>query len=667
MSFKILLRTFLLVAFLCALAVNAFAQCGGVFFKTTNREIYASFPFVQFGTESSPVLSRHKDINGDGKVDLVGGGLLNNQIYVAPGEGGGNFGTPVYFWLPNPSEFYVEDFTGDGLKDFLVQTYDTFPRKFQIYRNDGNLSFTPLALTETTGAFETVRNVVDINNDNRADILFTSTYRLANADGTFGAPVTVQTFGVDFSFPIDFNNDGYKDFVQAWSATLAIAYNNGNGNFTAGPTLATIGTGNDGAILAVADFNNDSKPDILARNTSQVYFYISNSQGGYNGSFYPINSSVAHIFTAADFTGDGFKDVLVKASSFNSLMNPTKPATLLINNGAGVFTASSTEAAARSFSLGDLDGDNKADLLLSNNNTYSGMWLGENQIHFQKNVCQRPSRTKIVDFDGDNLTDRAFFRASDGRWRFRKSSDNSIVTLNWGLSGDIPQPGDFDGDRKTDVAVYRPSNGTWYIVNSSNGAFTIARFGTAEDKPVASDFNGDGATDIAVYRPSDGNWYVYFIASEQYSITHFGIAEDKPVPEDFDADGKTDLAVFRPSTGTWYYLKSSDGNSVALRWGIPTDIPLPADFDGDGKADLNVFRPSEQKWYLLKSTDSQLVDLRFGTTGDVPQISDWDGSGTFDLAIYRPDAKLWYWTINNLSTDFGEPGEIPVSSTLRAE
>ena len=331
-------KNILFIVFLSgSFILNVFAQCEGVFFKTTNREIYASSPLANFAPEFSPVMSLQKDITGDGKIDLIGGGILQNEIYIAPGEGNGNFGALIRLSRPNQSAFYVEDFTGDGLKDFLIQISTNTPT-YRIYRNNGGgTSFTPLAPTALPNGFEIVRNVVDINNDNRADIMFDNNFRLANADGTFAPPITI---GIDFKFPIDFNNDGFTDFVQVRNSTLlSIAYNNGNGTFTLGPGMTTIG--NNAAILAVADFNNDSKPDILARNSSQAFFYISSFNNGYFESTYPINPDTANIFMAADFTGDGFKDVLIKpAQNLLSSMNPTKPAMLLTNNGSGIFTVS---------------------------------------------------------------------------------------------------------------------------------------------------------------------------------------------------------------------------------------------------------------------------------------------------------------------------------------
>lgn len=58
---------------------------------------------------------------------------------------------------------------------------------------------------------------------------------------------------------------------------------------------------------------------------------------------------------------------------------------------------------------------------------------------------------------------------------------------------------DFNGDNISDIAVYRPSNGTWYIRDGATN-YRGVQFGISTDKIVPADYDGDGKTDIAVFR-----------------------------------------------------------------------------------------------------------------------------------------------------------------------
>lgn len=88
-----------------------------------------------------------------------------------------------------------------------------------------------------------------------------------------------------------------------------------------------------------------------------------------------------------------------------------------------------------------------------------------------------------------------------------------FVTMQWGITGDLPVAGDYDSDGQADIAVYRPSDGTWHMLFSSR-AFALhmpghVQWGMAGDIPVVQDFDGDGITDLTVYRPSTGTWYIW--------------------------------------------------------------------------------------------------------------------------------------------------------------
>ena len=119
-------------------------------------------------------------------------------------------------------------------------------------------------------------------------------------------------------------------------------------------------------------------------------------------------------------------------------------------------------------------------------------------------------------------------------------------------SSDLLVPGDYDGDTLTDIAFYRPSNGTWNVLQSSTNFVSSLTFalGTSIDQPAPGDYDGDGKTDPAVFHPASGSFQI-LRSSAGYASTNivYGASGDVPVPGDYEGEGKTDAAVYRPSNG----------------------------------------------------------------------------------------------------------------------
>lgn len=667
---------FALLLFLL-IAPSVFAQCDGIYFKPAQRKILQNRFY--FNGDRRNV----KDVTGDGKLDIVGTNILDNnrvqKILILPGDGSGGFGSASEITLAAEGTdateaFLVADFNGDGKNDIIIKQATT-PQTVVVYQNNGSGTFTALPPTTITSG-ENLLNLLDINNDGKGDLLTSfgaRYYRLANADGTFGNRVQ---FTAGEGIPADYNGDGKIDFaiteLISSNYRFKIYYNQGGGIFNLSGELLNLGESNAGT--DATDFNADGKPDLVFRSFVGGNLIVTVVKNLGNNAFsktdYPVPSLSGSNPQIADLDGNGSPDIYLQ----HSLPNVRGNYAALINDGAGNFTLRNYSAPQYLATLvGDLDGDAKADKLRFINyqpfpENFTGRPIfNDSFITTLKNVCNTFGQTKIVDFDKDTVTDRTMWRASDGRWRRRTSAIDSQSSFNWGSNGDVPVPGDYDGDGATDIAVYRPSNGYWYIVNSSNGSFSFTQFGVAEDKTVASDYNGDGRTDIAVYRPSVGDWYLLYSGTNQFVGLHFGIAEDKPVPEDYDGDGKSDIAVYRPTGGYWYLLRSSDGSFAATKWGINSDNPLPGDFDGDGKADLTVYRAAEGNWYVLRSFNSQYGIFQYGVSTDVPQVGDFNGNGIMGINVYRPSDKKYYVFPSSQTFPFGEDGETPISSIIKVQ
>lgn len=249
--------------------------------------------------------------------------------------------------------------------------------------------------------------------------------------------------------------------------------------------------------------------------------------------------------------------------------------------------------------------------------------------------------------------DLAVWRPSNGTWYVMGTQSGTFAAAQqWGMAGDLPQPGDYDGDGKTDFAVFRPDNPataenecqsgcTWYVVKSGDGSFHFQPFGISSDKPAPADYDGDGKTDFAVFRPSTTTWYILRSSDSSIEYRQYGTATDTPTPRDFDGDGRADAAVWRPGNANFYVMKSSDSGYTGGQIGQPGDEPVPADYDGDGKADYAV--RSGANWLIRQSSDGQLLSpVNWQQAADKAVPNDYDGDGKVDIAVWRESNGNWY-------------------------
>jgi FG-GAP-like repeat/Abnormal spindle-like microcephaly-assoc'd, ASPM-SPD-2-Hydin/FG-GAP repeat len=571
------------------------------------------------------------DFNRDGKLDvavLVALPQLGaNAAEVFLGKGDGTFQPGVNYPVGNGSNsIAVGDFNGDGKLDLV--TADETGVSVLLGKGDGTFQS---ASHSPAGNAPHSLAVGDFNNDGKLDVavanleLQSFSILLGKGDGTFQAPIQSNQGGTQQGALVaaDFNGDGKLDL--ALDGVSEILLGNGDGTFQQLSSL--ISTGSQGVVgdIAVADLNDDGKPDLVGLNSQNNFVSVLLGIG--NGTFQMaetvgVQPRTSHLGTVqtvtTDMNGDGKIDLVASLTNLDNQAGPGG-VEVLLGNGIGAFGTPQvtkllfTGTNDSGLAVGDFNKDGKPDVVVNLGGSVA-ILLGNGDGSFQAEVDYAtpglvPGQVAVGDFNGDGNPDVIVADASGAMSLLLGKGDGTFgfpTTITVGSVASSFAVGDFNNDGKLDLAIAGFLNLTTNVMTVSvllgNGDGTfhapinipLPGTGTNRSAIAIGDFNKDGNLDLAVANATfvlellgdgHGNFSVTQLLSDPVRQPFWSVAA-----ADLNGDGNTDIAVGDSQSQHILVLLGAGNGSFGPPSYFGTNFGLGsitvADLNGDGRPDL---------------------------------------------------------------------------------
>lgn len=593
------------------------------------------------------------DIDLDGDLDLVAANsdaklTVQNRIYVNNGQG--VFSDRTKSIAPkNPDRTiraFVQDLDGDGIQDLFFLGNSSIQTTFLFWKGDGRGGFTdksklfPQLSLKATGA-----TFMDVDQDKDLDILL----------GVVDSPLHVL------------RNDGAKGFVDVTT-----------GFFASTPLSPR-------DILALdIDFDYSNKKEVLVLQDRGplVIFKANNGRPKFIniGKEEPVNLSPFRTLLAEDFNGDGRPEIL--------RCNPEQgggadimfyfhrwfpPSNHFLSGSPGLVFSwrGFGRNNIRKFYMADLDGDGDPDLLDDQFQVYWGWGGGE----FRQGKLILPTGTRwnsygqaFGDLDGDGrldllLTDDSIFSPTQGirillnrgPLGFQDATSFLLPTIPW--MGLWVETLDLDGDGDLDFlslgAKYSPKQLQFeaYLNDGKarfkkiHSGFPVMKHFNGIRPPILFDLDGDGDKDLVFVDQGKPRCFIHqgkgVFKEEKNRIPSISFFVTDGTSGDADGDGDLDLIFWGYQTSSFVLLRNKGKGFFAKESHLPKtkkDIQdvFVTELNDDGKPDLLIL-PGMEKLVLLGDGKGGFTP---DTTGRLPKRNgsdpyiaafDVDADGDLDL------------------------------------
>jgi hypothetical protein len=618
--------------------------------------------------------------------DVVVGNLGGSTVDVLLANGNGTFEAFRTVAVgSNPQDVILADFNHDGNLDLAVANDSSTANSVSVLLGTGKGTFTARK-SFATGMSPPYLVASDINGDGKLDLAVANysnssiSALVGNGDGTFLPQQTIATTAhPGFLVSADLDGDGTPDLVSVHYSGSSVGVLQ---NRTSLPTVLSINRNSAATTSSpTVSFTVTFSKPVTGVDTGD--FSVAASGVSFTGlTVTPVSSSV-YTVTVSGISGSGTLGLnLVDNNSIHDLGGG------FLAGGSVTFGAQRTfytGTVALGRTLADVNGDGRADLVLTNSNSTISVLLGNGNATFGAPrtfpAGTNPDAVAVADVNGDGKVDLVVGNSSDGNIGVLLGNGNGTFqtqrTFTTGLghsNGAMPdQPrrpvavwvADVNGDGKPDVisgnVYYHDPFATNFpdstvLLGNGNGTFGAPTSQPTYGAPIFTDFNGDGRPDILSSYWSPQTQYAtahVFLGSGNGTFTQSAsvliASTQNPFPPvvgagDVNGDGRTDAVA--KDFNFDVMLGNGDGTfSSQTLFAFANGGPIAlGDVNGDGYDD--VLNSYGGLLVLLSNGNGTLRPAQSFAAADGPLlVSDLNGDGRLDVMTFHATASNTLVTI----------------------